>query len=115
MPEMKEAEETPKETIAKPEETCGLMLTLEGGVGVRINLRATKEEVISTIQNRLSAKMDGLGQFTTSNPEEEEVFLFDPKRVLLALVKKEFIMSSGRIVPVQMAAPGAPPTSNFKH
>ncbi|KKL92478.1 hypothetical protein LCGC14_1884220, partial [marine sediment metagenome] len=37
---MEEAGETPKETIEKPEETCGLMLTLEGGVGVKINLRA---------------------------------------------------------------------------
>ncbi|KKL15690.1 hypothetical protein LCGC14_2503080 [marine sediment metagenome] len=102
------------EKLEKPEETCGLMLTLEGGVGVKINLRATKEEVISAIQESLSTGRQDLIQFTTSNPEEEEVCLFDPKRVLLALVKKEFIMSSGRIVPVQMAAPGVDP-NQFKH
>ncbi|KKK75522.1 hypothetical protein LCGC14_2872860, partial [marine sediment metagenome] len=88
--------------------------TLEGGVGVKINLRATKEEVISAIQESLSTGRQDLIQFTTSNPEEEEVCLFDPKRVLLALVKKEFIMSSGRIVQAQMASPGANP-NQFKH
>ncbi|KKK72817.1 hypothetical protein LCGC14_2900070, partial [marine sediment metagenome] len=92
----------------------GLMLTLEGGVGVKINLRATKEEVIEAIQKSLSTGRQDLIQFTTSNPEEEEICLLDPKRVLLALVKKEFIMSSGRIIPAQMASPGANP-NQFKH
>ncbi len=102
------------EKLEKPEETCGLMLTLEGGVGVKINLRATKEEVISAIQESLSAGRQDLIQFTTSNPEEEEICLLDPKRVLLALVKKEFIMSSGRIITAQMAATGVDP-NQFKH
>ncbi len=114
MPEMEEAGETPKETIAKPEETCGLMLTLEGGVGVKINLRATKEEVISAIQESLSTGREDLIQFTTSNPEEEEVCMFNPKKVLAVILTKEFLIQSGRIVQAQMASPGANP-NQFKH
>ena len=95
----------PDETLEKPKESCGLMLTLEGGVGVKINLRVTKEEVIKKIQDRLSANINTLVQFNTANLDEEEVCLFDPKRILLVLVKKEFIFSSGRIIQAQMAAP----------
>ena len=35
--------------LEQPTETCGLMLTFEGGVGVKVNLKATKEEVIDAI------------------------------------------------------------------
>lgn len=104
----------PNEELEKPKETCGLILTFEGGVGVKINLKATKEEVIDAIQNRLSAKKDGLIQFQTSNPDEEEVLLFEPKKILAVILKKEFIFSSGRIVPASLASPGVDPQT-FKH
>ncbi|KKL17062.1 hypothetical protein LCGC14_2489330 [marine sediment metagenome] len=102
-----------EEKLEQPTETCGLMLTFEGGIAVKINLKATKEEVVETIQRSLSAGCQDLIQFETANPDEEEVFLFDPKKTFVAIIKKEFLMG-GRIVSAQLASPGAPP-SDFKH
>ena len=90
----------PDETIEQPKESCGLMLVMEGGVSTTVNLFATKEEVISKIQNYISAKIDGLIQFETANADEQETFLFDPKKVMIVMIKKEFIIKSGKIVPV---------------
>ena len=104
----------PEDKLEQPVETCGLLITYEGGVAVKINLKATKEEVIQKIQNWLSADIKTLIQFETSNPDEEEVFLFEPKKILVVVLKKEFVFASGRIVSAQMASPGAPP-SDFKH
>ncbi len=113
---MEEAEETPRETpeIAKPEETCGLMLTLEGGVGVKVNLKVTKQRVIEKIQEYLLKGHQDLIRFETTNPEAEEVCMFNPKKVLAVILTKEFLMQSGRIVQAQMASPGANP-NQFKH
>jgi len=98
------------EKLERPEETCGLLITFEGGVGVKINLKAKKEEVVEKIQNWLSSDINTLIQFNTANPDEQEVCLFNPKKVLLALLKKEFIMTSGKIITAQqMAVPGANP------
>ena len=103
-----------EEKLEQPTETCGLMLTYEGGVGVKVNLKATKEEVINAIQNWLSSDINTLIQFETTNPDAEEVLLFEPKRILAVILTKEFLMQSGRIIPAQLASPGAPP-SDFKH
>ena len=88
------------EMIEQPKETCGLMLVMEGGVSTTINLFTTKKEVISKIQNHISSQIDGLIEFETANPDEQETFLFDPKKVMIAMIKKEFIIQSGKIVPV---------------
>jgi len=103
------------EKLEQPTETCGLVLTFVGGVGVKVNLKATKQEVIDAIQESLSVGRQDLIQFETTNPEGEEVCMFSPKTVLAVILTKEFLMQSGRIIPAQMASPGAPPTSNFKH
>lgn len=97
------ARNNPDDTIEQPKETCGLMLTLEGGIGVKVNLKHTREEVIKKIQDHLTSKEAdlptfGLIQFNTLNPDKEEVCLFDPKKVLLVLVTKEFLFSSGKII-----------------
>ena len=105
----------PEEKLEQPEETCGLLITYEGGVGVKVNLRAKQEEVIDKIQNWLSSEVKTLIQFETSNPDEVETCLVSPNKILFMLVKKEFIMESGRIVSANLVAPGALPTSNFKH
>ena len=102
------------ETIEQPRESCGLMVTYEGGVGVKVNLKATREEVIEKIQNWLSSDVKTLIRFETSNPDEQEDCLISPNKILLILVRKEFIMESGRIVPASMASPGVNPAS-FKH
>ena len=107
-------EQEQKEKLEKPVETCGLMLTFEGGIGVKVNLKAAKQKVIEKIQNHLSKGLTNLVQFETANPEEEEVCMIDPKRILLILLKKEFIMQSGRILPAHLASPGVPP-SDFRH
>ena len=88
------------ETIEQPQETCGLMIVMEGGVTTTVNLFTTKEEVISKIQNYISDELNGLIEFKTANPDEQETFLFDPKKVMIAMIKKEFIIQSGKIVPV---------------
>jgi hypothetical protein len=103
-----------EEKLEQPTETCGLMVTFEGGVAVKVNLKATKQRVIEKIQDHLSKGRQNLVQFETANPDEEEVCMIDPKRILLMLLKKEFIMQSGRIVSASMASPGVPP-QKFEH
>ena len=98
--------------LEQPTEACGLMLTFEGGVGVKVNLKATKEEIIIAIQESLSTGRQDLIQFETSNPDEEEVLLFGPKKILAVILTKEFLIGS-RIVKAQLASPG--PNPNFKH
>ncbi len=102
------------EKLEQPVETCGLMLTFEGGVGVKVNLKATKQRVIEKIQDHLSKGRANLVQFETANPDEEEVCMVDPRKILVMLLKKEFIMQSGRIVSASVAAPGVPP-ADFRH
>ncbi len=101
------------EKLEQPVETCGLMLTFEGGVAVKVNLKSTRQRVIEKIQDHLSKGRENLIQFETANPDEDEVFLFDPKKTFVAIVKKEFLMG-GRIVSAQMASPGVPP-QKFEH
>jgi hypothetical protein len=101
------------EKLEKPTETCGVVLTFEGGVGVKVNLKATKQRVIEKIQDHLSKGRANLVQFETSNPEVEEVLLFEPKKILAVILTKEFLMG-GRIVPAQLASPGAS-IPDFKH
>ena len=99
------------ETIEQPKETCGLMVTYEGGVGVKVNLKATQKEVIDKIQNWLSSNVKTLIKFETTNPDEQEDCLISPNKILFMLVRKEFIMESGRIVPASMVQNPA----SFKH
>ena len=99
------------ETIEQPKETCGLMLFLEGGIQTTINLFATRDEVVEKIQTYLDEKERGLIEFNTANPDEQEIFLVDPKRILFLMVKKEFVISTGKIVPASIAQNPA----NFKH
>lgn len=101
----------PDEKLEKPKETCGLMLVFKGGVSTQVNLSVKKGEVISKIQDFISAGIQGLVQFNTANPNEEEICLFDPKEILVVMVKKEFIMTSGRIV---QPGPNVNP-ERFKH
>jgi hypothetical protein len=102
------------EKLEQPTETCGLVLTFVGGIGVKVNLKSTKQRVIEKIQDHLSKGRQNLIQFETTNPEGEEVCMFNPKTVLAVILTKEFLMQSGRIVPASMAVPGAPP-QEFKH
>ncbi len=101
----------PNETIEQPKENCGLMLVLEGGVSTTINIAATRQEVVDKIQDGFFSDLHSLIQFKTANPNEEEICLIDPKRILIAMVKKEFTISTGKIVPATM---GQDPSS-FKH
>lgn len=93
------------------QESCGLMLVLEGSVQTTINLRATKEEVMDAIQDHLSVGRTDLLKFRTAEESNEEYCLFDPKKIMLAVFKKEFVIQSGKIQPVQMI-PGKPPGGN---
>ncbi len=102
------------EKLEKPVETCGVVLTFEGGVGVKVNLKATKQKVIEKIQIHLSKGLQNLVQFETTNPDVEEVLLFEPKKILAVVLTKEFLVQSGRILPANMASPGVPPT-DFRH
>ena len=97
--------------LEQPEETCGLMVTLEGGIAVKVNLKATRQRIIEKIQTHLSKGLANLVEFETANPDEEEVCLLNPNKILVALIKKEFVMSSGRIVQASMAQNPA----DFKH
>ena len=99
------------ETIEQPKETCGLMLFLEGGIQTTINLFATRDEVVEKIQIYLRDGVDDLVEFKTANPDEQETFLVNPKKILFLMVKKEFVISTGKIVPASMAQNPA----NFKH
>ncbi len=97
--------------LEQPKETCGLMVTLEGGIGVTVNLKATRQRVIEKIQTHLSKGLVNLVEFETANPDEEEVCLINPNKILIALIKKEFVTSSGRIIQASMAQNPA----DFKH
>lgn len=88
--------------LEQPKETCGLMLVFKGGVSTQVNLAATKQEVIDIIQDNIIHNLDGLIQFKTSNPDEQEICLFDPKELLVVMVKKEFVMASGKIISASM-------------
>ena len=102
-----------EDKLEQPKETCGLMLTFKGGVGVKVNLKATKKEVIEKIQESLAVGRTDLVQLETANPDEQEVCMFDPKEIVIAMVKKEFVIGD-RIVKAQLASPGAPP-DGFRH
>lgn len=106
------------EKLEQPKENCGLMLVLEGGVSTTINLAATRKEVLDKIRDGFTSKSrwlkrnrNTLIQFKTANPDEEEVCLIDPKRILVAMVKKEFTISTGKIIPATMGQNPA----GFKH
>ena len=106
--------------LEQPTETCGLMMTFEGGIAVKVNLRSTKQKVIEKIQNHLSKgfwrfkrKTQNLIQFETANPEEQEVCMFNVNKVLIAMVKKEFVIGN-KIVPASLGSPGVPP-QRFDH
>ena len=99
--------------LEQPTETCGLMMTFEGGIAVKVNLRSTKQKVIEKIQNHLSKGLQNLIQFETANPDEQEVCMFNVNKVLIAMVKKEFVIGN-KIVPASLGSPGAPP-QNFRH
>lgn len=103
-----------EDKLEQPEETCGLMVTLEGGIGITVNLKATRQRVIEKIQTHLAKGLANLVELETANPDEEEVFLLDPKKILSVLVKKEFMISSGKIVSARMGSPGVPP-QKFEH
>ena len=101
----------PEDKLTQPKETCGLMVTLEGGIGVTVNLKTTRQRVIEKIQTHLSKGLVNLVEFETANPDEEEVCLLNPNKILIALIKKEFVTSSGRIIQASMAQNPA----DFKH
>ena len=85
----------PDETIEQPKEACGLMVTLEGGIGITTNLKATRQRVIEKIQTHLSKGLANLVELETANPDQEEVFLLDPKKILCVIVSKKFPITGG--------------------
>ena len=93
-------EVAPTRPLEQAKETCGVMLVMEGGVSTTANISETKERVIEAIQKHLENNDTGLLSFITANPDDEEIFLFDPKRILIVMIKKEYIIQSGKIVPV---------------
>ena len=80
---------------AEPEvrETCGLMVFVVGGLNTTVNLFSSREEVLKKIQDHLSAGRTDLIEFETSNPDEQELFLIDPRKILFMMVKKAFLIS----------------------
>ena len=99
--------------LEKPTEACGLVMTFEGGVGIKINFKSTSQKVIEKIQEHLSKGRANLIQFETTNPNEQEVCIFNPNKILAIIVTKEFVMG-GRIVPATLASPGVNP-NDLKH
>jgi len=97
--------------LEKATESCGLMLVLEGSVQTTINLHATKEEVMNQIQEHLAIGRTDLLKFKTAEEGSEEYCLFNPKKIMMAVFKKEFVIQSGKIQPVQVI-PGTPPGGN---
>jgi len=93
--------------LEKAVESCGVMFVLEGSVQTTINLYATKEEVMNEIQEHLSAGRVDLLKFRTATPDAEEYCMFNPRKVLLAVFKKEFVIQN-KIQPVQVI-PGKVP------
>ncbi|KKM95799.1 hypothetical protein LCGC14_1184600 [marine sediment metagenome] len=92
------------EKLEQPKETCGLMVTLEGGIGVTINLKTTRQRVIEKIQHHLSKGLTNLVELETANLDEEEVCLLNPNKILIALIKKEFIIGQSRILKPQLGS-----------
>ncbi len=88
------------EKIEEPKEICGFMAAMEYGVAQKVNLYATREEVIEKIQDfRSNPDVNTMIEFRTANPDTEETFLIDPKRIILSVVTKEFIIGSN-VVPI---------------
>ncbi len=103
MPEPGDERETQEQKVPEePEvrETCGVIVFVLGGLNTTVNLFATRKEVIDKIQDHLSVGRTDLIQFETANPDEQELFLIDPKKILFMMVKKEFLIS-GNVVPVK--------------
>ena len=88
------------ETIEEPKEICGFMAAMDYGVAQKVNLYATREEVVKKIQDhRSNPDVNTMIEFRTANPDTEETFLIDPSRILLSIVTKEFIIGSN-VVPI---------------
>ena len=102
------------EKLAQPKETCGLMATFENGVGVKVNLKTTRQRAIEKIQTHLSKGLANLVEFETANPDEEEVCLLNPNKILVVLIRKEFTIEEehSRILRPQ---PGAVNPNDLRH
>ena len=109
MAEPKTSEET---EIKGPKEICGFMAALDYGVAQKVNLFATREEVVKKIQDHRSAGRVDLIEFKTANPDTEETFLIDPKRIILSIITKEFIIGSN-VVPISQVTGKA--AGNYRH
>ena len=101
-----------KEKIEGPKEICGFMAAMEYGVAQKVNLFATREEVVEKIQAFRSSGVNTMIEFKTANPDTQETFLIDPKRILLSIITKEFIIG-GNVVPISQVTGQAP--SNYRH
>jgi len=97
--------------LEKATESCGMMVVLEGSVSTKINLRATKEEIMDAIQAHLLTGSDELLKFQTAQTDGDEFCMFDPRKIMFAVFTKEFVIESGKIQPVQII-PGTPPGGN---
>jgi len=97
--------------LEKATESCGMMVVLEGSVSTKINLRATKEEVMDAVQAHLLSGSNELLRFQTTQPDENEYCMFNPKKIMFSVFTKEFVVESGKIQPVQII-PGTPPGGN---
>lgn len=97
--------------LEKATESCGMMIVMEGSVSTKINLRATKEEVMDAIEEHLSHGRVDLLKFQTAQTDENEYCMFDPRKIMFSVFTKEFVIESGKIQPVQII-PGTPPGGN---
>ena len=95
----------------EPREVCGLMLVTEFNMQTKVNLFATKDEVIKAIQEHLAEGRTGFLEFNAADSSgTEATCLFDPRRVIFSMLTRELILK-GNVVPISQM----PQRGNYGH